>query len=430
MTTSSSASPAETRQASLLREDARFRRYFLGAATSSVGDRITFVALPFAVLSISDSASSVAVVVAAQTLPFALLALLAGVVADRRDRRRIVLTSDLVRAATQATAAALLLTGAAEVWHLVVLAAIFGAADAYFLPATQGMLPQLVGPGRLQEAAALKGMVDSSSMVLGPVVAGLLIALLGVGGALAVDAATFLVSFACLAGVRPDAVRRAVREGPAQTLLDGLREGFEEVRSRRWLTAGLGGLSAYTLIVLPAVFVLGPVLAEREYGGAESWAVVSACFGLGSLAGNALALRWRPERPMVVVAGSLALASCQAAILGSGLPLGAIAALEAVAGVGVALAFTIWDSSLQEHIPEDRLSRVTSYDFFLSIGLSAVGAAVAGPLAEELGLQPVLLGMSALGVPLALLLLTLPSVRTLRRPRAVRGTSSPVPTAP
>lgn len=430
MTTSSNASPAETRRASLLREDARFRRYFLGAATSSVGDRITFVALPFAVLSISDSASSVAVVVAAQTLPFALLALLAGVVADRRDRRRIVLTSDLVRAATQATAAALLLAGAAEVWHLVVLAAIFGAADAYFLPATQGMLPQLVGTPRLQEAAALKGIVDSSSMVLGPVVAGLLIALLGVGGALAVDAATFVVSFACLVGVRPDPVRRAVREGPAQTLLDGLREGFAEVRARRWLTAGLAGLSAYTLIVLPAVFVLGPVLAEREYGGAESWAVVSACFGLGSLAGNALALRWRPERPMVVVAGSLALASCQAAIFGSGLPLGAIAALEAVAGVGVALAFTIWDSSLQEQIPEDRLSRVTSYDFFLSIGLSAVGAAVAGPLAEEVGLQPVLLGMSALGVPLALLLLTVPSVRTLRRPRAVPGTSSPVPSAP
>lgn len=415
---------------SLLREDARFRRYFLGAATSSVGDRITFVALPFAVLSISDSASSVAVVVAAQTLPFALLALLAGVVADRRDRRRIVLTSDLVRAATQATAAALLLAGAAEVWHLVVLAAIFGAADAYFLPATQGMLPQLVGTTRLQEAAALKGIVDSSSMVLGPVVAGLLIALLGVGGALAVDAATFLVSFACLAGVRPDPVRRAVREGPAQTLLDGLREGFAEVRARRWLTAGLAGLSAYTLIVLPAVFVLGPVLAEREYGGAQSWAVVSACFGLGSLAGNALALRWRPERPMVVVAGSLALASCQAAILGSGLPLGAIAGLEAVAGVGVALAFTIWDSSLQEQIPEDRLSRVTSYDFFLSIGLSAVGAAVAGPLAEEIGLQPVLLGMSVLGVPLALLLLTLPSVRALRRPRVAPGTSSPVPTTP
>ncbi len=410
---------------SLLRDDARFRRYFLGLSASTVGDRITFVALPFAVLSVSDSAGAVALVVVAQTLPFALLALLAGVVADRRDRRLIVLTSDLVRAVTQGLAAILLLTGVAEVWHLAVLAACFGAADAYFMPATQGMLPQLVPPGRLQEANALRGVVDSSAMIVGPALAGVLVATLGPGGALALDSLTFLVSFACLFAVIPDAVSRATdAAGPRETLLEGLRGGWREVRSRRWLTAGLAGLAMYTVVVLPSIFVLGPVLAERELGGAGAWALIAGVFGAGSLVGSAIALRWRPERPMVVVCLGLAVASMQAAIIGSGLPLGVIAGLEGVAGIGVALFFTLWDSALQEHVPEHALSRVTSYDFFLSIGLSAVGAAAAGPIAEAIGLQETLIGMSALAVPLALALLLLPSVRSLRRPSLVApGTS-------
>jgi len=429
MPPSSSASPAEPvrgrPRASLLREDPRFRRYFLGASASVLGDRITFVALPFAVLSISDSAGSVAAVVAAQTLPFALLALLAGVVADRRDRRRIVLASDLVRAVTQGTAAVLLLTGTAEVWHLAGLAALFGAADAYFMPATQGMLPQLVARGRLQEANALRGLIGSSSMIVGPALAGVLIALLGVGGAIAVDAATFLVSFACLLTVLPDPVapRPTGPDGPS--LLSGLREGWAEVRARRWMTSGLAGLAVYTVVVLPSIFVLGPVLAERELGGAGAWALVAAVFGVGSLAGNAIALRWHPRRPMLVVGAGMALASTQAAIIGSGLPLAAIAALEGIAGIGVALFFTLWDSALQEYVPEHALSRVTSYDFFLSIGLSAVGAGIAGPVADAIGLQSTLLGMSAIGVCASLLVMATPSVRSLRRPDALvaAGTS-------
>lgn len=422
MPTSSSASPDNPSRAagsrrgrSLLREDARFRRYFLGASASALGDRITFIALPFAVLSISDSAGSVALVVAAQTLPFALLALLAGVVADRRDRRRIVLASDLVRAAAQAATAVLLLTGTAEVWHLVALAALFGAADAYFMPATQGLLPQLVARHRLQEANALRGLIQSSTMIAGPALGGVLIALLGVGVAIAVDAATFLVSFACLAAVAPDPVAPRVAEGPRPSLLAGLREGWAEVRGRRWITTGLAGMSVYTTVVMPSVFVLGPVLAERELGGAGSWALITAVFGCGSLVGNVIALRWRPRRPMLVVAAGMTLASTQAAIIGSGLPLGVIAGLEGVAGIGVALVFTLWDSALQEFVPERALSRVTSYDFFLSIGLSAVGAAIAGPTADAVGLQPTLLAMSAIGVCVSLAVMATPSVRSLRR---------------
>lgn len=420
MTTSSSGSPASPSRASLLRDDARFRRYFLGLATSTVGDRITFVALPFAVLSVEDSAGAVALVVAAQTLPFALLALVAGVVADRRDRRAIVLASDLVRAVTQGLAAALLLSGVAEVWQLAVLAAVFGAADAYFMPATQGMLPQLVPARRLQEANALRGVVDSSAMILGPVVAGLLVVTLGPGGALALDAVTFLVSFACLVGVVPDAVARAGET--TETLLEGLRGGWREVRSRPWLTAGLGGLGMYTVVVLPSIYVLGPVLAERELGGAGAWAAITVVFGVGTLVGNAVALRWRPRRPMVAIVCGLAVASLQAAIIGSGLPVAVIALLEGFAGVGVALFFTLWDSVLQEQIPEHALSRVSSYDFFLSVGLGAAGAAGAGAVAEAVGLQETLVGMSALAVPLALALLLVPSVRALSRPGAP-GTS-------
>lgn len=420
MTRSSSASPdSRPPRPSLLRGDARFRRYFLGVCASTFGDRVTFVALPFAVLSVRDAAGAVALVVAAQTVPFALLALLAGAVADRWDRRRIVLVADLVRAITQGLAAVLLLTGSAELWHLAVLAATFGTAEAFFRPATQGMLPQLVAADRLQEANASIGVVDSSAMIAGPALAGVLVATLGPGGALAVDAATFLVSFACLVTVVPDRVVRTTTE----SLLAGIRGGWAEVRSRSWLTAGLAGLAMYTVVVLPAIYVIGPVLAERELGGAGAWAAITVVFGLGTLVGNAIALRWRPRRPMVAIVGGLAVASLQAAIIGSGLPVAAIAALEGVAGVGVALFFTLWDSVLQEQVPEHALSRVTSYDFLLSIGLSAVGAAAAGPVAEAFGVQETLLGMSAVAVPLALALLLVPSVRSLSRP----GERSDVP---
>lgn len=151
-------------------------------------------------------------------------------------------------------------------------------------------------------------------------------------------------------------------------------------------------MSAYHLIVLPSIFVLGPVLADRELDGATSWAIISSAFGLGAVAGDLLMLRGRPRRPMLVAVTCLVVASCQAAIIGSGLPTAGIAALEAVTGMAVTGFFTLWETSLQERIPERAISRVSSYDFFASAGLMPIGLALAGPIAASAGLHATLYG--------------------------------------
>jgi hypothetical protein len=198
--------------------------------------------------------------------------------------------------------------------------------------------------------------------------------------------------------------------------VEQLRGGWREVRSRAWVWTGLIALAAYHVIVLPAVFVLGPILAEQELNGASSWAVITAGFGVGSVVGQVVIYRVRFERPLRASFICLVIASSQAAIIGSGLPVGVIAALEAVTGVAVSIAFTLWEMSLQEHIPSRALSRVSSYDFTASVGLMPIGLALAGPISDAIGLHTALRLMSVVGMASALACLAVPAVRHLSRP--------------
>jgi MFS family permease len=398
-----------------LRERGPFRLLFWGQALSVIGDRITPIAIAFAVLGLG-SATDLGIVMAAGGIPFALFALAGGVWSDRIGRRRVMIASDLLRMVSQTVVAVLLLTGSAEVWMLAVLGFVYGTAAALFMPALIGLIPQTVGAARLQEANALISLTRSIASVAGPALAGVLIAAAGTGEAIAVDAATFAVSAACLIRLRPAAHAAVADGGEKETFLAGLRTGWREVRARAWLGWGLGAMSAYHLFVLPAVFVLGPALAKQDLDGASSWAAIVACLGIGGVAGNLVALRIRLRRPIVVTAAALVGASTQAAIIGSGLGTVGIAALELVAGACVALFFTLWDLSIQEQIPARAISRVSAYDFTVSLGLMPLGMAICGPIADAIGLYPTLRWMSAIGIVVALAWLVQPSVRAVRRP--------------
>lgn len=402
----------------VLREEPQFRRLFAGMSLSALGDRITFVALPFAVLSIGGGVGEVGIVVAAASLPFVVFTLIGGVVADRVRRHRLMLVTDLVRLLTQTIAAVLLISGNAEVWQLAVLFAVFGTADAFFAPAATGLLLLTVAPHNLQAAAGLRSLLMSTGMVLGPAIAGVLIAVASPGWALAVDALTFAASAVALATLDPrePTAEEAAAAAPPAGFLRELRAGFAEVRSRSWVWTGLIGIAVYHVVVLPSIFVLGPVLAERELGGASSWALVTAAFGIGSVVGDVIVIRVRFSRPLLVGTCALTVASCQALIVGSGLPVAGIAALEAVTGVAVAMYFTLWELSLQQHIPPHAISRVSSYDYTLSAGLMPLGLALASPAAATFGLHATLHGMTFIAVPVALALLLVPSVRSLRAP--------------
>jgi hypothetical protein len=408
----------------VLRDEPQYRLLFAGQLLSTLGDRVIMIVLPFAVLSVGGHVGDVAIVSAAQFLPFAVLALPAGVWADRLDRKKILIASDVTRFACQLTAGTLLVTGSASVVHLVVLAAIYGAADAFFAPAFTGLLPGTVAPVNLQPANALRGLSFSTSSVAGPVLAAGLIAGFGPGGALLFDAATFAVSVICLVPLRPRTIREGFADGgpdaATEHFFQSLRDGWSEVRRRPWVVAFLGGMASYHVFVLPAIFVLGPVLADEELRGATDWAIITAGFGIGSILGDLLLLRWRPRFALRVAALMLMGASCQAAFIGSGLGVWAIAGFEVLAGVCVTGCFTLWETSLQEHVSQHALSRVSSYDYLTSAGLLPLGNLVCGAGVVAIGLHHALFTMSALGIAAALAVVAVPAVRHLPR-----GTAAP-----
>jgi MFS family permease len=413
----------KVRLPAVLRDEPRYRLLFGSQVLSILGDRVTMMALPFAVLLVGGGVGDVALVSAAQFLPFVVLALPAGVWADRLDRKRILVASDAVRLVCQLTAATLLLGGEARVVHLAVLAAAYGAADAFFAPAFSGLLPTTVSPANIQPANALRGLSFSVGAIAGPVLAGALIAFAGgPGGALLFDAATFAVSIALLLPLRPVEVAAVADEDPAATtghFWTSLREGWGEVRSRRWVVTFLGAMATYHAVVLPSVFVMGPVVMVHELDGARSWAIVSALFGVGNVLGDLVMLRWRPRHAMRVASVLLVGASCQAAIFGSGLGAWGIGLLELLAGACVTGVFTLWETSLGEHVPERSLSRVSSYDYLTSTGMIPLGNAVCGAVGGAVGIHPTLLGMSAVGVVVSLLVAAQPSVRSLPRGAAL-----------
>lgn len=400
----------------VLREEPRYRLLFMGQVLSVIGDRITFIALPFAVLAIGDL-GDLALVTAALSLPFLVVAIPGGTIADRFGRRETMLLADLGRAVVQTVMAVVLLTGTAEIWMLAVLAGLFGICESFFGPAMVGLIPQTVETVRLQQANALFSLIQNAGMVLGPALAGVVIALTGPGEAIAIDAATFLVSAAFLARLRPAELAGGDPgdEGP-HGVLGGLREGWEIVRTSGWILPGIGALVAYTVFVLPSVFVLGPVIAESDLGGATSWAVISTAFGAGAVLGSVVAYRVRFERTLVLTFGAMLLASSQGVILASGLGVPAIAALECLAGVGVSLFFTVWDLTIQQQVPPEATARISAYDWAAAVGLMPLGLALSSPIANAIGVEETMRLGTLVGILCALACLTVPAVRAVRRP--------------
>ena len=389
------------------------RMLLAGQAISFVGDALFPVALAFAVLDELDGTpGQLGLVLAAQALPLALLVLVAGVWADRLPRQRLMLVSDLGRMAAQAVLAALLLSGAAELWMLVALVAAYGVFEAFFRPAAGGLIPQVAGPEHLQQANALMGLAQNAGTVLGPTLGGLLVVTVGPGAAIGVDSLSFLVSAIFLIRMGAQPAQHAA--GAAAGFWDELRGGVAEVRERRWMWTFMPALSAYHLVALPCVLALGPVIADRDLGGAGSWAVIVTCFGVGTIAGGILSLRLRLARPMLACVVCFGAAACQPIIIGFAGSTGAIAGFELLAGIGVTAGFTLWETTLGREIPPGALSRVTSLDWFTTAGLMPLGFAAVAAVAAALGTRTTMLVASLVVLALLVVALAVGDVRRLR----------------
>ena len=393
-----------------------FRLLFLGQAVSSLGDRLVPVALAFAVLDLTGSVTDLGIVLAAQTVPLVVFVLLGGVWADRLPRQRVMLGSDAVRALAQGASALLLLDGRAHVWQLAVLQAVYGAAEAFFGPASTAVVPQTVEGSDLQQANALMSLSGNVAAVLGPAFAGVIVATIGAGWGLAIDGATFVASAVFLAMMRVEPVLLAAR---ASTLAE-LRAGWHAFRSRTWLWVTVVYFTLFIGFVYAPLLVLGPQVARTSLGGAGAWAAIATALGLGSLVGGLIGFRWRPRYPLRVAFLAFLIAGpALFGLLAAHAPLPLIVAAALVDGASGPLFNTLWYTALQREVPANELSRVSSWDYLGSVGMLPVGQAISGPVAGAIGLSSTLYLAGALFVVLLMAVLAVPAVRNFRGEEAI-----------
>jgi MFS family permease len=371
---------------------------------------MTLVAFVFAILRIGGTAADIGYVTAAATFTRVVFALAGGVWADRLPRHVVMLTSDAARAAIQSVLAVLLFTGLARVWELGLGAMVFGAAQAFFGPASTGLLAEIVPAGQLQQGNALMSGAAKACAIGGPAAAGLLIAIFGPGLVFAVDAASFMVSAASLA-----LLRLAPRTMPARNSFRAdLAAGWHEVVIRPWYWLNLIA-HAMCNFAIPAYFVLGPVIAARTLGGASAWGAISALWAAGAVGGGVITLRLRPRRPLVAANVALAFTALPLLALVRPMATWQIGIAAALSGGAVIFINNVWEATMQQLIPGEILSRVDSYDLLISLVVMPVGYVVVGPLASHIGDTGVLVGAAAiLGATCGLTML-IPGIRAVRR---------------
>jgi MFS family permease len=389
----------------------RFRLLWLGRTSSSVGDALVPVALAFAVLRIGGGASGLGIVLACYTIGRVSFIVVGGVWADRLPRRAVMLIADLVRFGTQSATAALLLAHAAHVWELAVLQTLAGAAAAFFGPASTALVPQTVSAPRLQQANALLSLSQSATNVFGPALSGAIVAAAGPGWVFAIDAASFAVSAGFLAALRVTEQMRPEVERFWREVF----EGWEEVRAHRWISAGFLGF-ALGNVGIGIYFVLGPVVSRQHLGGAQAWGLILTGGAIGGMLGGFLGYRVRPQRPIVGSFVAWSFCAAPALALVPPLPVAAIAAASGLLSCAVIVGNTLWETALQQEVRADRLARVSSIDWLLSLCLLPAGQALAGPLAGALGVRAtLLLAAGLMSVPDLAVLVFVREVRELRR---------------
>jgi MFS family permease len=389
-----------------------FRILFTGQLVSLLGTAVAPIALAFGVLDLTGSQTDLGLVLAANWVPQLVLILFGGVFADRLPRHLVMVGSNAVSAAAQGAIALLLLTGSAQLWQLIALQVVRGAAFSFFFPASQGLVPQTVSASSLQQANVLLSMSRNATSILGAALGGVLVAAAGPGWALAFDAITYLASAVVLAALRLPH-RAASVEAP--NLLRELAEGWTEFVSRRWLWTIVVAAGVGNMAWMGGSAVYGPLVAKLSLGGAAAWGAIVAAEGTGLLLGGLVLLRYRPQRPLFVGTAALATTAVPLAFLGSLRSTAAIAAAFLASGIALELFNTSWATVLQQQVPLDKLSRVSSYDALGSFVFIPLGLTLAGPVADLIGLTHALWLAAAVVSGSMLSALAVRDVRELRR---------------
>jgi DHA3 family tetracycline resistance protein-like MFS transporter len=384
-----------------------------GMTVSLLGDGIYFVAIAWEALSISNTATALALVGVAWTLPTIACLLLGGSLSDRVDRRRVMLWATVAQALAIGAIGVLSVAGALELWELVCLVALYGAAQAFFLPAFEAIVPTLVGVDELTHASALDQFVRPLSVQLaGPAIGGVLVAVAGPGVAFLVDAGTFLVAGCALVAMRAGA-RRGTPTTSSRSPFAGLGEALRFVRANPWLARTLIAAAITLLVFLGPYQVLLPFVVKNVlHAGSGTLGAIRALGGVGALtAALAVGQRGLPGRFMSAMFGAWALQSLALAgyAIAGGVWVFALIAL--LSGACGAVGNVIWGTLMKTRVPNEMLGRVASLDWLVSIGLTPVSFAITAPIAHAFGARATLLGAGLIAATTLLCFLIVPSLR-------------------
>ncbi len=395
-----------------LAHNAHYRRLFASRVVSNVGNGILPIALAFGVLDLPGAdANTLGLILFAQAVPLIVILPFGGVIADRVGAARIIGTTDVIVTLVSATIAALFITGAVTVPALVALSAATGVLNALWWPAYPALIPDVVrSTEHLQPANAYVSVAANGGMIAGNALGGLLVAAFGPGPAIAVDSASFLVAGLLVLSFRR--VSRPNRSG--NSMLGDLAHGWRLVTSIRWFVVVVLAFSVIVMALRGAEEVLGPVLAQQEYGGAAGWAVVLAAMSAGLLVGAVTASRIRIRYPMRFGMLVTLVLPVWLVTLALALPLVVVAIGAFAWGIAIEMFQVLWVTTFQTHVPRESMSRVSSYDAMGSLMFGPIGLAAAGPLVARVGLAAAFLVAAAIALAAILVALAFSSVRRLR----------------
>jgi len=408
-----------------------FRILWAGMTISLVGDGVTLIAIAWQVYQLSNVPTALGITLMAMSVPQILLLLFGGFVSDRFERCRVMLFADLVRGCALLVMGVLSIAGVLEIWHMAAIAAVYGAGNAFFGPAFDALVPDLVPDELLAQANSLDQYVRPVSVrLVGPALGGWIIATVGVGWAFILDAASFAVSIACLLQLgQLQTAPQADVEPDSGSIWTEIREGFSFVRCNVWLWGTFSAATLGYLIFLGPAEVLLPYLVKNDLSGSASdLGTVFAMGGLGAITASiVMSQRGMPNRNMsfIYIAWSLS----TLAVAGYGLarfPWQVMLTCFAFNAFETA-GQIVWLTTKQSLVPTRLLGRVSSLDWLISIGLMPLSYALAGPVATWLGTRTTLIGAGLLGSVITFAFLFLPGMRSpeklpVREPSGVSAT--------
>jgi predicted MFS family arabinose efflux permease len=388
-----------------------FRLLAAGRTISFFGTNLAPIAVAFAVLDLTGSATDTGIAFACWTLAQISTLLVGGVVADRLPRRLVMVASDTANFGIRAAMGALLLSGHARIWEIFVLQALGGAATAFYSPASTGLVPETVPARLLQQANGVMSISRYLAFPVGAATGGAIVATFGSGWALLLDAATYATSALLLAQIRLPA---RARTAAAPNFVRELRKGWQAFTEQTWVWLLTLWISLYFLITYAPFFVLGPYVAKHYLGRASGWAVVVTGEGIGALLGGIAGLRLQPRRTMVAIGGLFVVTALQSVLLAAHAPVATIGLAAALSGFAFSFGTVIWDTSLQRTIAPEKLARVSAYNWMGAMAFLPAGYAIAGPVASAIGMSTALVAGAVWIVVSTAAVISVPDVRNFR----------------